>query len=215
MVRQRFDVRRRGDASSIALRGVATEPHSGESPADHLPPHIERLTSFGERADWSHDGKKLLFLSKTFGDAMELDVATRSIRNLTAHYPHHGYTRALYLANGDILLAGPQSFDPRKLGEARWNCCLYVLDKSRTKPAAPLGPLQRRARRVAQAVAHRLDRVGRRRGGRQLAKINSDHVSSTTARRRSRISLPCSPTATWSSAAEWKRRISARRTSAS
>ena len=116
----------------------AAEPHSGESPADHLPPHIKRLTSFGERADWSHDGKKLLFLSKTFGDAMELDVASGAIRNLTAHYPHHGYTRALYLANGDILLAGPKSFDPRDPGEARWNCYLYVLDKSGKKPAAPL-----------------------------------------------------------------------------
>jgi hypothetical protein len=45
-------------------------PQAGESPADHLPPHIVRLTAFGERADWSHDGKKILFLTKTFGDAM-------------------------------------------------------------------------------------------------------------------------------------------------
>ena len=52
---------------------------------------------------------------------MEIDLATKAIRNLTAHYPHHGYTRALYLANGDILLSGPESFDPRKPGEARWN----------------------------------------------------------------------------------------------
>src|SRR5689334_9415412 len=86
--------------------------HAEENPADHLPPHITRLTSFGERADWSHDGKKILFLSKTFGDAMEIDLATNVIRNLTAHYPHHGYTRALYLANDDILLSGPEQFDP-------------------------------------------------------------------------------------------------------
>jgi hypothetical protein len=65
------------------------------NPADHLPPHISQLTSFGERADWSHDGKKILFLSKTFGDAMEIDVETKTIRNLTAHFPHYGYTRAL------------------------------------------------------------------------------------------------------------------------
>ena len=76
-------------------RITAAEPKPGESPADHLPAHITQVTWFGERADWSHDGKKILFLTKTFGDAMELDLATKIIRNLTAHYPHHGYTRAL------------------------------------------------------------------------------------------------------------------------
>ena len=117
----------------------ATAASTAESPADHLPPHIQRLTSFGERADWSHDGKRILFLSKTLGDAMEIDAASRAVRNLTAHYPHHGYTRALYLANGDILLSGPEAFDPKKPGEARVQCFLYVLDHTLTKPAAPLG----------------------------------------------------------------------------
>jgi hypothetical protein len=97
------------------------------------------VTWFGERADFSLDGKQLLFLSKTFGDALELDLTTKRIRNLTAHYPHHGYTRALYLANGDILLSGPDQYDLKKIGEAREQCWLYVLDKSGTKPAAPLG----------------------------------------------------------------------------
>ena len=120
-------------------RITAAEPKPGESPADHLPAHITQVTWFGERADWSHDGKKILFLAKTFGDAMELDLATKVIRNLTAHYPHHGYTRALYLANGDILLSGPAAFDPKKVGEARVQCFLHVLDKALTKPAAPLG----------------------------------------------------------------------------
>lgn len=124
---------------SAAGHAYATEPNAGESPADYLPPHIMRVTWFGERADWSHDGKKILFLSKTFGDAMELDLATKRIRNLTAHYPHHGYTRALYLANGDIVLSGPEAFDPKRIGEARVQCFLSVLDKSLTKPAAPLG----------------------------------------------------------------------------
>jgi Tol biopolymer transport system component len=109
------------------------------NPADHLPPHITRVTGFGERADWSHDGKRILFLSKTYGDAMELDLATKKIRNLTAHYPHVGYTRALYLANGDILLSGPESYDPKRVGEARVQCWLSVLDKSITRAAQPLG----------------------------------------------------------------------------
>jgi hypothetical protein len=117
----------------------AADAHPGESPADHLPPHIRQITWFGERADCSADGKRVLFLSKTFGDAMEIELATGVIRNLTAHYPHHGYTRALYLASGDILLSGPEALDPKKIGEARVRCYLYVLDKRLNGPARPLG----------------------------------------------------------------------------
>jgi hypothetical protein len=126
-------------AASLQGGAFAAQPAEGQNPADHLPPHITCVTSFGERADWSHDGKRILFLSKTFGDAMELDLATRRIRNLTALYPHHGYTRALYLSNGDILLSGPESFDPRRISEARVQCWLFVLDKAGTRPPAPLG----------------------------------------------------------------------------
>src|SRR5437764_6642520 len=123
----------------VAFRSPAAEPTHGENPADHLPPHITQVAWFGERADWSHDGKKILFLSKTFGDAMELDLQTKRIRNLTGHYPHHGYTRALYLANDDILLSGPEAFDPKHIGEARVQCVLYVLDHKLNAPAKPLG----------------------------------------------------------------------------
>src|SRR3954462_5452921 len=114
----------------LTVSSRAADSHEGQNPADHLPPHITQVTWFGERADWSHDGKRILFISKTFGDAMELDVASHQIRNLTAHYPHHGYTRALYLTNGDIPLSGPESFNPQRIGEARVQCFLYVLDKA-------------------------------------------------------------------------------------
>jgi len=108
-------------------------------PADDMPAHITRVTSFGERADWSHDGKRILFLSKTFGDAMEYDLQTKTVRNLTAHYPNHGYTRALYLANDDILLSGPEQFDPRDVRTACVQCFLSVLVKRLNGPARPLG----------------------------------------------------------------------------
>jgi len=123
----------------LGISGSAIAAEPGQSPADHLPPHITQITAFGERADWSPDGSKILFLSKTFGDAMEIDLATKAIRNLTAHYPHHGYTRALYLSNGDILLSGPREFDRQHTWEARRQCFLSVLDKSGTKQPVPLG----------------------------------------------------------------------------
>jgi Tol biopolymer transport system component len=94
---------------------------------------------FGERADFSPDGKKILFVEKTFGDAFEIDLATKSIRLLTAHYKHLGYTRALYLSNGAILLSGPEQFDPKNPDPSRVQCFLSVLDKSLTKPPTPLG----------------------------------------------------------------------------
>src|SRR5690606_116354 len=70
---------------------------------------------------------RVIFLSKTFGDVMEVEIETGIIRNLTTHYAHHGYTRALYLANGDILLSGPIEFDPADPGEARTNSWLFSL----------------------------------------------------------------------------------------
>ncbi|MBX6315330.1 MAG: hypothetical protein IRY99_20820 [Isosphaeraceae bacterium] len=121
------------------LMGFAPPEPAGKSPDQDLPPHITRLTLFGERADWSHDGRKILFVEKTFGDVYEVDLATKTPRLLTGHYPHLGYTRALYLANGDILLSGPEQFDPKNPRPSRVHCFLYVLDKSLTRPPVPLG----------------------------------------------------------------------------
>lgn len=110
------------------------------SPAEHLPPNIRHVTHFGERADWSHDGTKILFLSKMFGDAMELDLATGVITNLTDYYPHYGYTRALYLSNGDILLAGPKTFDVKDTRHARRNTYFFVLGRDGRKPPVMFEP---------------------------------------------------------------------------
>jgi Tol biopolymer transport system component len=102
------------------------------------PPH-QPADRFGERADWSADGRRILFLAKTYGDVYEADLATRIIRPVTHHYHHRGYTRALYLANGDILLSGPEAFDPKNPHVSRVQCFLYVLDKSLTRPPVALG----------------------------------------------------------------------------
>jgi hypothetical protein len=110
-------------------------------PLDELPSHIKQVTHFGERADWSHDGKKILFLEKTFGDAYEIELATRIIRPTTHHYFHEGYTRALYLANGDILLSGARRFDANDPWPSRSekNAELWVLKSDLSGPPVPLG----------------------------------------------------------------------------
>jgi len=126
-------------AASAAAWSLGADPAGEEGPAANLPANIRRLTHFGERPDWSHDGRRLLFLSKTFGDAMEIDLQTSAIRNLTAHFPHHGYVRAMYLANGHVLLSGPAQYDPKRPDDARRTSELYVLDDALRGPPVPLG----------------------------------------------------------------------------
>ena len=111
-----------------------------KSPLDDLPTHISMITHFGQRADWSHDGKRILFIEKTFGDVYEVEVATKVIRPITHHYFHEGYTRALYLVNGDILLSGSRVFDARDPWPSRGATAeLWVLDKSLSTEPVPLG----------------------------------------------------------------------------
>jgi len=38
------------------------------SPLDELPSYIQRVTHFGQRADWSHDGKYIAFQFARLGD---------------------------------------------------------------------------------------------------------------------------------------------------
>lgn len=112
-----------------------------KSPMDDLPDYISQLTHFGQRADWSHDGERVLFIEKTFGDVFEVEIATGKIRPMTHHFFHEGYVRALYLANGDILLSGSKNFDsndPWKSRDAR-NTELWVLKKDLKTAPTPLG----------------------------------------------------------------------------
>ncbi len=126
---------------AVAAGIAVAEEKAGKSPADELPPYIRRVTWFGERADWSHDGKRILFLARTFGDVYEVELATGVIRPITHHYPHAGYTRALYLANGDILLSGARTFDPADPWKSRGEdqAELWALKRDLSGPAVPLG----------------------------------------------------------------------------
>jgi Tol biopolymer transport system component len=80
------------------------------NPEQQLPPGITRLTGFGERASWSPDDKRIAFMGKSFGDAFEIDLATRLTRLLTGHFRHPGFLRVQYLPNGDFLLIGARTF---------------------------------------------------------------------------------------------------------
>jgi hypothetical protein len=112
------------------------------SPLDHLPEHVRQLASWGERPDFRHDGQRILFLSKVFGDVYEYEIATGRITPCTDHFKHHGFTRALYLSNGDVLLSGPVATfdrtDKEARQKARSSSYLSVLDKSFTQPPVPL-----------------------------------------------------------------------------
>ncbi len=129
----------------LAMLGMKTLSQAGElpDPADHLPPNIQRLTWFGERADWRHDGERFVFLNRAYGDVYEYDLKTGRILPCTDHFKHHGFVRAHYLANGDLLLSGPQTTfdrtDPKARQQARDASELLVLDKSFTKPPVALG----------------------------------------------------------------------------
>ncbi len=120
---------------------IATANKEGLSPLDELPAHIKQVTQFGQRADFSHDGKRILFIEKTFGDVYEVELETKIIRPKTHHYYHEGYTRALYLANGDILLSGARQFDVNnpQVSRSERNAELWVLNKDLTTPPVPLG----------------------------------------------------------------------------
>jgi hypothetical protein len=117
-----------------------------------MPAFITAATTFGERPDWASDGKRIAFLDKTCGDVWEVDLITRELTPLTHHYHHAGYTRALYLANGDLLLSGARFFDPQNPGKSRHESGaeLWVLRPGSGRPATPLGAFCREGPSVSR-----------------------------------------------------------------
>ena len=119
-------------------------PSPAGHPADHLPPHIRRLTWLGERPDWRHDSRRFVFASKIFGEVYEYDLATGRTYSLSDHFLHNGFTRALYLSNGDLLLVGPSETFERTVREDRHRARrdigeMFVLQRPFDRPPIPLG----------------------------------------------------------------------------
>ena len=123
--------------AAATLAAVAARQGRSGSPEQNLPPDMVQLTAFGERASWSPDGRRIAFMSKSFGDAFVADVATRTIRLLT-QYPHAGYLRVQYLPNGDFFLIGARTFTDIQTTRAR-DQEMWLLDAGGAGRPVPLG----------------------------------------------------------------------------
>jgi hypothetical protein len=106
---------------------------------DNLPANLEVLTHFGERADISPDNRQVAFMSKSFGDAMVIDLEKRAIRCLTCNVPAAAFLRVMHLASGDYILIGPEHFEDIHVSRARDNE-LWFLGKQRGSKPVKLGP---------------------------------------------------------------------------
>src|SRR5262245_2270426 len=107
------------------------------NPETNPPKNITQLTGFGERAVWSPDGKRIAFMSKSFGDAFEIDLQTRLIRLLTGHFRHEGFLRVHYLPNGDFFLIGARKFTDIRTTRQR-DQEMWVMKADAKSPPVPL-----------------------------------------------------------------------------
>jgi hypothetical protein len=118
----------------ITANDTATGSRKSGDPFAILPPNIERLTWFGERADISPDCKRVAFMAKSFGDAMVIDLQTRQIRCLTCDIPAASFLRVMHLSNGDYILIGPDHFEDIRISRSRDNELWYLSNAPGSKP---------------------------------------------------------------------------------
>jgi hypothetical protein len=104
------------------------------NPLENLPANIEILTYFGERADISPDNQEIAFMSKSFGDAMVINLKSRAIRCLTCNVPAAAFLRVMHLANGDYILIGPDHFEDIRISRSRDNELWYLSKRRGSKP---------------------------------------------------------------------------------
>src|SRR6188768_2635572 len=126
--------------AAVAILAAATALPSAQgtkrgNPEEHLPPNVHQLTAFGERASWSPDGKRIAFMSKSFGDAFVVDVATKAIRLLTPA-PSAGFLRVQYLPSGDYFLIGARTFTDIRTTRDRDQEMWIMKAGARTAPVA-------------------------------------------------------------------------------
>ena len=105
---------------------------------EHLPKNIEVFTHFGERADISPDNQRVVFMAKSFGDAMVMDLKSRVIQCLTCNVPGAAFLRVMHLVSGDYILIGPDHFEDIHISRTRDNE-LWFLSKERGAKPVKLG----------------------------------------------------------------------------
>jgi len=111
-----------------------TAQRKAGSPLDHLPSNIQVLTTFGERADFSPDNKRVAFMTKSFGDAMVIDLETRKIKCLTCNVPAAAFLRVMHLSTGDYILIGPEKFIDINTSRQRDNELWFLSKQPGSKP---------------------------------------------------------------------------------
>jgi Tol biopolymer transport system component len=92
------------------------------------------LTHFGERADISPDNLRVAFMTKSFGDAMVIDLKSRVIQCLTCNVPAAVFLRVMHLATGDYILMGPDHFEDIHTSRTRDNELWYLRKELGSKP---------------------------------------------------------------------------------
>src|SRR5207248_4921968 len=119
-----------------AVVASAQEKHarSPENQMEHLPENIEILTHFGERADISPDNQRVALMSKSFGDAMVIDLKTRVIQCLTCNVPGAAFLRVMHLVTGDYILIGPDHFENIHISRTRDNELWFLSKERGSKP---------------------------------------------------------------------------------
>ena len=117
----------------IAALPLADQRKPG-NPLEHLPPNIEILTHFGERADISPDNRRVAFMAKSFGDAMVIDLKTRVIECLTCNVPGAVFLRVMHLVTGDYILIGPDHFENIHTSRTRDNELWFLSRQPGSKP---------------------------------------------------------------------------------
>lgn len=118
----------------LLLSAPAWAQRKPGNPADHLPPNIEMITHFGERADVSPDNQRVAFMGKSFGDAFVIDLKTREIRCLTCGIPGTAFLRVMHLSTGDYILIGPERFKDLHTSRGADNELWFLSRKPGSKP---------------------------------------------------------------------------------
>src|SRR5438445_11847531 len=122
----------------LALVALLVDQRKQGNPLDNVPATIEVLTHFGERADISPDNQRVAFMSKSFGDAMVIDLKTRIIQCLTCNVPGAAFLRVMHLVTGDYIIIGPNHFENPSISRARDNE-LWFLSRERGAKPVKLG----------------------------------------------------------------------------